>query len=47
MNTDFLAGALVAAAREDMRKGTRKEDILRSLASLVSRELYNKVLERL
>jgi len=47
MNTDSLANALVTAAREDIKKGVRREDILRSLSSLVSHELYSRVRDRL
>ena len=44
---ELLVNALVMTARNDIRRGVKREEILRSLSSLISRELFLKVLERL
>ncbi|MCU0845012.1 MAG: hypothetical protein MUC76_08820 [Spirochaetes bacterium] len=44
---ELLVNALVSSARSDIGRGIKKEDILKSLSSLVDSELYRKVRERL
>ncbi|HSV97400.1 MAG TPA: hypothetical protein VLM75_10765 [Spirochaetota bacterium] len=44
---ELLVNALVSSARAEIGRGVRKEDILKSLASLVDSELYRRVRERL
>jgi len=46
-NDELIVNALVVTARSDMKKGIRKEEILRSLSALISRDLFVKVRERL
>ncbi len=44
---ELLVNALVSSARTDIGRGVRKEDILKSLSSLVDPELYRRVRDRL
>jgi hypothetical protein len=44
---ELLVNALVTFARNDMKHGMKKEDILNSLSRLINRDLFVKVKERL
>ncbi len=46
-NEELLVNALLITARNDIKRGIKKEEILLSLSSLVNRDLYTKVKERL
>lgn len=39
--------SLVIAARLDLKRGIKREDILNSLSNLLSRELFNKVKDKI
>ncbi len=47
MNENACINALVIAVRNDMSRGLRKEEILRALSNVVSRDLISKVIKRL
>lgn len=47
MNEKFLVNAIVAAVRNDLSHGIKKDDILRSLSRVISKDLFMKVREQL
>jgi hypothetical protein len=47
MNDNACINALVIAVRNDMSRGLKKEEILKALSRVVSRDLFYKVLQRL
>lgn len=47
MNEKACVYSLVAAIRDDMRRGIKKEDILNSLSMIISRDLFSKVKSQL
>lgn len=44
---ELLVNALVSSARADIGRGVRREDILKSLSSLIDADLYRRVRDRL
>jgi hypothetical protein len=47
MNEKASVNAIVAAVRIDLSRGKKKEEVLRSLSGLISRELFMKVREQI
>jgi hypothetical protein len=47
MNEKASLNALVTAVRIDLSRGMKKEEVLRSLAGLISRDLFMKVREQI
>jgi hypothetical protein len=47
VNEELYINALVAAAKHDMGRGIRRDDILSSLSRILSRELFSRVNDRL
>ncbi len=46
-NETQAVNALVTAARYDISRGMRRDDVLRSLSRVISRDLLMKVIDRL
>lgn len=44
---ELIVNALVYVAREDLRRGVGKEELLCSLSALISSDLFLKVRERI
>ncbi len=46
MDEKLVVHALVTALRHDMSRGLNREELLRSLSSVITRDLMEKVRER-
>ena len=47
MNEKAYIYALVTAVRHDISRGLKKEEILRALSNVISRDLFTKVINKL
>ncbi len=47
MNEKASVNAIVTAVRIDLSRGKKKEEVLRSLSGLISRELFIKVKDQI
>jgi hypothetical protein len=47
MNEKASVNAIVTAVKIDLSRGMKKEEVLRSLSGLISRELFIKVREQI
>ena len=47
MNEKASLNAIVTAVRIDLSRGMKKEEVLRSLSGLISRDLFMKVREQI
>lgn len=43
MNDKAYVNTLVAAVRHDLSKGLKRDEVLRSLSHVISKDLFNKV----
>jgi hypothetical protein len=46
-NDELLVNALVLSVKHDIRMGGKREDIMKSLSSLIHQDLYSKLKDRL
>jgi hypothetical protein len=44
---DLVVNALVTAAKEDLRNGTKKDELLFSLSKVLNGDIYHRVRDRL
>ncbi|HNR88053.1 MAG TPA: hypothetical protein PKM65_06910 [Spirochaetota bacterium] len=47
MNDQLVINALVTAAKQDLSRGIKREDLLQSLANVVSGDIYRKIKDRI
>lgn len=47
MNDTMITNSLILAVRHDLSRGMKKEEVLRSLAHVISPDLMRKVREQL
>ena len=47
MNDHLVINALVTAAKQDLSRGIKREDLLQSLANVVSGDIYRKIKDRI
>ncbi len=43
MNDKFIVNAIVTAVRHDLSRGIKKDEIMKSLSNMISRDLFEKV----